>query len=120
MTTIKGPGWRCLWEAHCELGESPIWDGRRQLLWFVDIERALIHRFDPVSYERRDWQAPCRIGSIALRASGGFVAGTKFGFATLDPDDGSFAVIDHPEVGLPSNRFNDGKVDPHGNFWTVT
>jgi len=120
MTTIEGPGWRCLWEAHCELGESPIWDGRRQLLWFVDIERALIHRFDPVSYERRDWQAPCRIGSIALRASGGFVAGTKFGFATLDPDDGSFAVIDHPEVGLPSNRFNDGKVDPHGNFWTGT
>ncbi len=119
-TPMDGPGWRCQWAVHAELGESPIWDAARQLVWFVDIERSLIHRFDPVTGERRDWEAPCRVGSIALRRGGGFVAGTKFGFATLDPDRGAFEVIDHPEPALPTNRFNDGKVDPRGNFWAGT
>ena len=117
---MDGPGWRCLWAAHCELGESPIWDAARQLVWFVDIERSVIHRFDPATGAHADWPAPCRIGSIALRRSGGFVAGTKLGFATLDPAMDAFEVIDHPEPDFPTNRFNDGKVDPHGNFWAGT
>jgi len=42
------------------------------------------------------------------------------GFAFLDPDLDAFEVIDHPEPDFPTNRFNDGKVDPHGNFWAGT
>ena len=117
---MDGPGWRCLWAAHCELGEGPIWDATRGLLWFVDIQRSLILRFDPATNEHRSWQAPARVGSIGLRAGGGFVAGTTRGFALIDPDAGTFEVIDHPEPGLAANRFNDGKVDRHGNFWAGT
>ena len=117
---MDGPGWRCLWAAHCDLGESPIWDPRASVVRFVDIERSRIFRLDPVSGMHASWEAPCRVGSIALRRGGGLVAGTKFGFATLDPDAGTFEVIDHPEPELPTNRFNDGKVDPHGNFWAGT
>ena len=119
-TPIDGPGWRCLWDLHCDLGEGPIWDGRAGVVRFVDIERSHVHRFDPVTGARGSWTAPCRVGSIGVRAAGGFVAGTKLGFATLDPDADTFAVIDHPEPDLPANRFNDGKVDPHGNFWAGT
>lgn len=117
---MDGPGWRCLWAAGCELGESPIWDGAAGVVRFVDIERSQVHRLDPVSGAHASWTAPARVGSIALRAGGGFVAGTKLGFATLDPDAGTFDVIDHPEPDLPTNRFNDGKIDPHGNFWAGT
>lgn len=119
-TAMDGPGWRCLWASGCDLGESPIWDAGRGLVWFVDIERSVIHRFDPATGERHDWNAPCRVGAIGLRARGGFIAGTKLGFAMIDPDRDAFEVIDHPEPDLPSNRFNDGKVDPHGNFWAGT
>ncbi len=120
MSIPEGPGWRCMWDAHCDLGESPIWDAARGLVCFVDIERGIIHRFDPATGVGRDWKAPCRVGSIALREGGGFVAGTALGFALIDPDSGAFDVIDHPEPGQPANRFNDGKVDPHGNFWAGT
>jgi len=119
-TPIDGPGWRCLWAAHCELGESPIWDARAGAVWFVDIERSVLHRFNPATGDHRDWLSPCRVGSIGLRGDGGFVAGTKLGFAVIDPDDDSLTVIDQPEPALPTNRFNDGKVDPHGNFWAGT
>ena len=120
MATMDGPGWRCLWDAGCTLGEGPIWDGRAGLVRFVDIERSQVHRLDPATGERRSWTAPCRVGSIAVRAAGGFVAGTQVGFALLDPDAGTFAVIDHPEADMPTNRFNDGKADPHGVFWAGT
>lgn len=120
MAAIDGPGWRCLWDAQCLLGEGPIWDARAGVVRFVDIERRDVHRFDPATGDHASWTAPCRIGSIGVRAGGGLVAGTEDGFATLDPDAGSFAVIAHPEADLPANRFNDGKVDPHGNFWAGT
>lgn len=119
-TPMDGPGWRCLWDLGCDLGEGPIWDPRAGLIRFVDIERSQVHRLDPLSGARGSWTAPCRVGSIGLRAGCGFVAGTKLGFATLDPDADTFAVIDHPEPDLPTNRFNDGKIDPHGNFWAGT
>lgn len=120
MNTTEGPGWRCLWPARCVLGESPIWDARCGVVRFVDIERSVVHGWDPATGEGRDWEAPCRVGSIALRAGGGLVGGTKFGFALVDPDADRFTVIDHPEPDFPTNRFNDGKADPLGNFWAGT
>ena len=124
MTDLpQGPGWRCLWDAGCELGEGPIWDprgGDAGVLRFVDIEGRRVHRFDPATGERASWAAPTRIGSIGLRAGGGLIAGTKLGFAFVDPDAGTFDVLGHPEPDLAGNRFNDGKVDPHGNFWAGT
>ncbi len=117
---IDEPGWRCLWQASCTLGEGPIWDARVQAVRFVDIEGRTLHRFDPASGDHASWTAPCRVGSIAVRARGGLVAGTDHGFAVIDPDAGVFRVIDHPETDLPDNRFNDGKVDPHGVFWAGT
>jgi len=117
---LEGPGWRCLWPLGCELGESPIWDSARQLLWFVDIEAPAVHRFDPVSGAHFSWTPPCRIGSVALRAGGGLIAGTEHGFAAIDPEADRFEVIVHPEADLASNRFNDGKVDAAGQFWAGT
>ncbi len=119
-TALSGPGWACLWPIACELGEGPIWDADRQLLWFVDIERGNVNRFDPASGAQFSWRAPCRIGSVALRAGGGMIAGTEHGFALIDPEAGTFELIGNPEPHLPGNRFNDGKVDAGGNFWAGT
>ncbi len=117
---MDGTGWRCLWDAGCTLGEGPIWDARTNVVRFVDIEERRLHRFDPATGERASWTAPCRVGSIAVRARGGLVAGTQQGFAVIDPESDVFRVIDHPEADLADNRFNDGKVDPHGIFWAGT
>ncbi|MBV8971738.1 MAG: SMP-30/gluconolactonase/LRE family protein [Sphingomonadaceae bacterium] len=117
---IENVGWRCLWPAGCTLGEGPIWDARTGVVRFVDIEQATLHRFDPTTGDHASWSAPCRVGSIAVRVGGGLVAGTEHGFALIDPEASSFRIIDQPESHLPDNRFNDGKVDPHGIFWAGT
>ena len=114
------PGWRTLWPLGCTLGEGAVWVAREQALWFVDIEAPALLRYDPASGERFSWTPPCRVGSIAPRRRGGFIAGTEHGFAHIDPQAGVFKLIDHPEAHLPENRFNDGKVDPSGAFWAGT
>ena len=117
---LSGPGWDCLWPTACELGEGPIWVEREQALWFVDIERPAIHRYDPASRTRTSYTPPWRVGSIAPRAGGGFVAGTEHGFAFVDPVADQWALVIDPEAHLPGNRFNDGKVDAAGRFWAGT
>lgn len=119
-TATEGPGWRCLWPLACELGESPIWDAGAGVLRFVDIERPAVHRFDPVTGAHASWTAPCRIGAIGLTKSGRLIAGTEDGFALIDPATGGLEPLDDPEHHLPNHRFNDGKVDPFGHFWTGT
>lgn len=115
--SVEGEGWRCLWPLACELGEAAMWDAASGRLWFVDIEGRQIHRFTPATDERFSWTAPCRVGAIGLRARGGLVAACEEGFVLVDPDSGNWTPIGDPEPHLPTNRFNDGKVDAAGAFW---
>jgi len=101
------------------LGEGPVWVARDQALYWLDIKGYRILRLcDEVV---RAWPTPVRVGSIAPRVSGGFIAGTDKGFCTVElGEEASFTAIGNPEADLPGNRFNDGKVDRHGHFWAGT
>jgi len=93
--------------------------GREQALYWVDIKGRKIFRLGDDGGVR-SWDTPVRVGSIAPREGGGFIAGTDEGFMTVDLDSGRFDSIGHPEAHLPTNRFNDGKVDRAGRFWAGT
>ena len=41
-------------------------------------------------------------------------------FATIDPASGGVEVVAPVESDEPTNRMNDGKVDPGGRFWAGT
>ena len=56
------------------LGESPLWHPGEQALYWIDIKAPALRRLDPATGMRADWALPQEIGSIALRAGGGFVA----------------------------------------------
>jgi len=38
-----------VWELAAELGEGPVWVERDRALWFVDIKKQLVHRYDPAN-----------------------------------------------------------------------
>ena len=106
---------RSVWNLGAELGEGPLWfDGA---LWFVDIKKQQVHRFEPVTGDRNSWPAPEQVGFIAPRQTGGFVAGLQSGLFRFDPTDGSFAPLAPVEADLPGNRLNDGVVDNAGRLW---
>ena len=101
------------------LGEGPVWVEAEQALYWVDIKGLKIFRLD-VDGDVRSWTTPFRIGSLAPKQSGGFIAGTEHGFAAVDLSAGAFTTIVDPEPDWPTNRFNDGKVDRQGRFWAGT
>ena len=109
-----------VWDLKADLGEGPVWVERDRALWFTDIKSRKIHRYDPASGLRTDWDAPEQVGFVVPAASGGFVAGLESGLHHFDPDSGAFSLIAEVEPDLPANRLNDGVVDPKGRLWFGT
>lgn len=107
----------CVADTKCTLGEGPLWDEREGVLNWVDIKAPAIWRLDPRDSRTQSWPMPHRIGAIALRERGGFVAAMKPGFAFVDLDNGDVEIIARPEADMPGNRLNDGACDPTGRFW---
>lgn len=111
---------RVVWELQAELGEGPVWVERDQALWFTDIKRQKVHRFDPASGDRRSWSAPEQVGFVLPADSGGFIAGLQSGLHRFDPSAGEFETLAEVEPDRPGNRLNDGTVDPSGRLWFGT
>jgi len=110
----------CVLDVKSLLGEGPLWDPQARVLYWVDIKRREIHRFDPASGRDEQWSTPADIGSLAVRAKGGLVVAMKTGFHFFDPGTAKFTPVFDPEHQLPGNRFNDGKPDRQGRFWAGT
>jgi len=107
----------CISDAKSLLGEGPFWDIAEQRLYWVDIKRRLIHRFDPATGTDETWLTPEVVGSLAVREQGGLVLALKSGFYFYDLDAGTALPVAIPADQPAHNRFNDGKTDRQGRFW---
>lgn len=109
---------RCIWNAARSLGEGPVW--HEGALYWVDIERPAILRFEAATGATAEYAMPEKIGCIAVSQQGGFVAGLQSGFARVTLEPLSITPLIDPEAHLPDNRFNDGKCDNRGRLWAGT
>ena len=103
-------------ETRDRLGEGPLWDVQEQALYWLDSRGPTIHRLDPATGERQDWQVPSTVGSMALREKGGAILALENGFHAFDFATGKAELIIDPEPGMDHLRLNDGKVDKQGRF----
>ncbi len=105
-------------QASAELGEGAIWDFDESVLHWVDIDKFLLHRFDPSNGKDSHISVGTYIGTVVKcrkENGGGFVVGLPEKIAHVSAD-GNVNVICELEAGL-GNRLNDGKCDPAGRFW---
>lgn len=104
-------------DAHAGVGEGPVWDAARSVLWWVDITAGLVHRFDTRTAVDRAIEVGSAVGALALRRDGTLMAALARGLAALDPDGGQLEALLSftPDDGVL--RCNDGKCDPAGRFW---
>ena len=103
-----------------ELGEGPLWDATRQCLWFVDIMRGHVHRFDPENGSDRIYEIGQPVGAVACSVRGDLVCAVRDGFLRLDVESGTLTPLASVEADNPRNRMNDGYVDARGRFWAGT
>ncbi len=107
----------CVAKDRDQLGECPLWDERAGVLWWVDILAPSLKRFDG---NVKTFPLDESMGSFAFREKGGFLAAMKSGIFFLDVEKSLRQEISNPETKLPGNRFNDGRCDRAGRFWSGT
>jgi sugar lactone lactonase YvrE len=103
------------------VGECVLWDWRRERLWWTDIQGSELYCYDWADADIEIMSTPERVGSF------GFVAGSErlitafaSGIALYSVEDGATEWLARPESIVPGIRFNDGRVDRRGRFWSGT
>lgn len=107
-------------DAKATVGEGPVWDHRKALLYWVDIMQGHLHVYDPHADKDTVHEFGQFVGAAVPRAEEGLVMALQHGFAFYHDATQSLEMIHDPEGDLPGNRFNDGKCDPAGRFWAGT
>jgi L-arabinonolactonase len=110
----------CVVDSRSLLGESTYWDHKERVLWWIDIWGPTIHRYDPATGKDDQWTAPEYLGALSVREKGGLVVSMASGFHFFDPGTGKLDPIADPDADLEDTRFNDGKTDRQGRFWSGT
>lgn len=103
--------------ARASVGEGPVWDAARGVLWWVDVFAGLVHGFDPRAGTDLEFEVGSAVGAVALRHDATLLVALAEGLAQLDPETGRLATVLSFAAGGPPLRCNDGKCDPVGRFW---
>lgn len=114
---------RCVTPAGAVLGEGPLWDGDRGIVWWVDIKAPAIHTHHADTGANHAQPLDFRVTALGLRDNGDLVASSDKGFIGLRVGQDASISVDEviATVTEPAgNRFNDGKVDAAGRFWAGT
>jgi sugar lactone lactonase YvrE len=111
------PKFDMLVDFNLEIGESPVWDERRGVVWFVDILSPAVLCLDPESRKVTAHAMLASVGSISLASDARIIVALRTGVHLFDPGSGTLEFLVHPEPDRPMNRLNDGKVGPDGCFW---
>ena len=100
-------------------GEGPIW--WKGHLLYVDTEGQLLIRLNPDTGQEQVWKVDERVGTIVPTRNEHFLYAGDTGIIYLNPETEEKVALADPEAHLRQvNRFNDGKCDPAGRFWTGT
>ncbi len=101
------------------VGESPLWDGARNVLWWVDISGRAVRCRDFASGVVSSLKTPFIPGALALDEDAHVnVTGDMRLYRITEC--GSFEAIAEAPEAPSSMRMNDGTVDRAGRFWVGT
>ena len=111
---------RCALDIRASLGECPVWSTAEQALYWADINAPSLNRFDPATGGNRVMPMPSSIGSFALRKRGGFIIALRDGLWLARPDGKLERRVVEAPYDPAHHRFNDGRCDPQGRFFSGT
>lgn len=104
----------------CALAESPVWDDRRQTLFWVDIPLGRVHSLGLVDHRHRHWDMAEPVSAIGLSEDERILVAGTSGIWALSPETGSRSLWCAIAGFGGGMRPNDGKIGPDGAFWVGT
>ncbi|MEL6061920.1 MULTISPECIES: SMP-30/gluconolactonase/LRE family protein [unclassified Methylobacterium] len=109
---------RCVAPVGDRCGEGLVWCAPEAALYWTDINRFLIHRYDEASDSVRSWLFDEPVVALALSTEPGRLL-VALGSRLIWWWPATDRRIDHGFrlPGWPRVRLNDGRADPAGHFW---
>jgi sugar lactone lactonase YvrE len=86
----------------------------------MDIPGRQLHRLDVASGAQQSWPMPSEPGCMAPAESGGLVIALRSGVYRARVWGGALDCLVPAPYDTATMRFNDGKADPKGRFWSGT
>jgi sugar lactone lactonase YvrE len=106
--------------ARCRLGESPVWVPSLGQLWWLDIHRDTVHRYDWQSGKPEADMLSDRSTFVVPCADGSAIGGRQKGLCRV-PEPGRPVSVRVPvETDTPDTSLNDGKTGPDGRLYFGT
>lgn len=103
------------------LGEGVIWDHRTETIWWTDIQESRLYHYNPSSKKLGHYDTPERLCSFGFTDDEKwFIAAFENGFAKYNPEKNILKWLSKPLEHHNQIRFNDGRVDRQGRFWSGT
>ncbi|MFZ3070362.1 MAG: SMP-30/gluconolactonase/LRE family protein [Anaerolineaceae bacterium] len=113
ITTLKEP----LLRVGNILGECPLWHPVEKRLYWVDIEKDMLFRLNPLDHALEKFNLGVKTGCFGFRGNGGLILATELGFAFWSEENSRpIKIMDlyEPNSGI---MMNDGRVDLQGRLW---
>ena len=105
-------------DAGATIGESPTWSAADRALYWIDVKKPALYRYEPETGNQRHWLMTSDIGAFGLVTDPpGAVVALRQGIFRLDFVSGSLAKLAPPPFDPALFRFNEGVCDPTGRFW---
>lgn len=99
-------------------GEGAVWHALHKAIYWVDINRFLIHRFEPETGNARNWFFSEPVTTLGLTdRPDTLIVALASKVILWQPANDARADFANPERGRAGVRLNDGRPDPAGNFW---
>lgn len=104
------------------LGEGVLWHDEDSTLWWTDIHGSKLFCWHWPSKELTQWATPERLTAFHIVSSEPLLLRVSFasGFALYWPKENRYEWLARPESDNLGNRFNDGRLDRQGRFWSGT
>jgi sugar lactone lactonase YvrE len=103
-------------DCQCQIGENPLWHPLEKRIYWTDIARGKLFRYDPVTNHHEECYSGAPVGGFTVQADGALLLFMERG-AIAKWRDGQ---IDYVVEGIPSEtegRFNDVIADPLGRVF---
>jgi sugar lactone lactonase YvrE len=107
----------CVVPAGDRCGEGVLWNAAEQAVYWTDINRFLVHRYDPQSGATHHWIFDEPVTTLGLTdRPGTLIAALGSKVILWRPENDARTDFATPERNIPKARHNDGRPDPFGNL----
>ena len=114
--SARRPDIHCVLAAQAINGESPAWCAPEKRLYWVDVKKPAMHRFDPATGKDECWLLPSWIGCAVPGGAERVLMALRDGVAWLDCQSGELHMLAPAPFDPRQNAANDGKCDSQGRF----